>query len=68
MGPAGEEDGEGERGGTSRPAPPPRACADFAHTSAEARAAVLNAQEPGLSQAVASGNWPASSRSTISSS
>ena len=35
------EDGEGEQGGTSCPAPPAQAWADFGHTSAE-RAAVLS--------------------------
>lgn len=34
--PAGGECAEGERGGTSRPAPPPDAGADFGHTSAGA--------------------------------
>ena len=55
------EDREGERGGTSRPAPPPRACADFGHTSAHATAAVLKAQKPGPPQ-------PASSKLAIFSS
>jgi hypothetical protein len=42
-GPAGGEDGEEERGGTSRSAPLPRAWADFGHTCAKARAALLDA-------------------------
>jgi hypothetical protein len=65
-GPAGGEDGEEERGGTSGSAPLPRAWADFGHTPAEASAVIANAQEPGPRQAVASGPWPASSKSTFS--
>ena len=64
--PAGGEDGEEEGSGTSRPVPLPRACPNFGHTPTEARAVVANAQEPGPPQAVASGHWPASSKSAFS--
>ena len=59
----------GERG-AERPAPlaPARVGAGSRHTSTKSRAAVLKAQEPGPLQAFASGHWPASSTSTISSS
>ena len=41
MWPAGGGDREGERVGTSRPAPPARSRANFAHTSAKARGSYL---------------------------
>jgi hypothetical protein len=43
--PTGGENGEGERGVTSRPAPPPPAGAVCGHTSADASAAVLTSGE-----------------------
>ena len=51
--------GGGWRGGL-------KTCADFGHTPAEASAVLSNAQEPGPPQAVETGHWPASSKSTFS--